>query len=190
MSSVRFPGVQLTEWRSRLVDAHERLFPDARPYRDGTGWALACAGWPDVGDGWRRILERACERLEQALASEPSAEAVIIEIKQKYGSLRLHVSTAGTSPDADAAVALAIDLAEARPEHVCETCGDPGRPWSRQGWLQTRCDRHGEGRPLPRGIGGDIQLITRFEDGRPIRSARRYLPDQDRFEPVPVPDEE
>lgn len=42
--------------------------------------------------------------------------------------------------------------------------------------------------PVP----GDHTLLitTRFVDGRPVRGARRYRPDLDRFVPVPVPPEE
>lgn len=189
MTSRRFPPVELTEWRSRLVDQHPRLFPDARPFRDSDGWALTCPGYPNIPDGWRRILERACERLDQAVAAEPLAEAVILDVKEKYGTMRLSVSSVGLSAKAQAAVALAVDLAEARSSHVCGHCGALGRLWSRGGWLATCCDQHGEGVPVEVESGQDVEVTTRFLDGQPVRTARRYVLAQDRFVHVPVPKE-
>ncbi|WFU42842.1 hypothetical protein QA640_10500 [Bradyrhizobium sp. CB82] len=49
------------------------------------------------------------------------------------------------SPDADAKVEEAIDLAEARSACSCEVCGEPGRLYG-PGWLTTRCTAHAEGR--------------------------------------------
>jgi hypothetical protein len=192
VSSRRFPGVELTDWRSRVVDRFPRLFPDARPYRDADDWALSCSGYPDTPDGWRRIVERACERLDGAIAAEPDAEAVILNIKEKYGSLQLHVSTVGLSAQAQEAVALAVDLAEVRSFRVCAQCGEPGRLWSREGWLSTCCDQHGEGRPAAQeqDQDQDVEITTAFVDGKPVRTARRYLPDEDCFVPATIPNED
>jgi hypothetical protein len=190
VSSRRFPGVELSEWRSRLIDAHPRLFPDARPYETGEGTILSCSGWPFVPDGWRRVVEEACCAMDEAIASEPTGEVVIVEIKEKFGTLRISVSALELTTAAEDAVKLAVDLAEARSGHVCENCGERGRRWRNGGWLSTLCDRHGKGRPMRRSPYADVQIMTRFVGDQPVRTARRYLVDDHRFIDVPVPEEE
>jgi hypothetical protein len=186
--SRRFPGAVLTDWRSRLLDAHPRLFPDARPLIVADGHELVCSGRPAVGDGWRRILETACRRIEKAIAAE-LGEVALVDVKQKYGTLRCCISTVGLSDPAQLAVELAIDLAEARSAHVCEACGESGRLWNGRGWYHTACDDHGEGSPVTRSRDSDVEVSTRFVEGRPVRSARRYVPDRDCFVAVAVPAE-
>lgn len=74
MSSRRFPGVELTDWRSRLVDRYERLFPDATPHVGPGGPCGYATGWPAVEVGWRDVVERLCRRLDAV--TERSAGAV------------------------------------------------------------------------------------------------------------------
>ncbi len=190
MTSRRFPGTELTEWRSRILDRHPRLFPDAEPIRTDDGWALSSAGWPAIPDGWRRVIEDLCRAIEQAVADEPAGEVVVYDMKEKYGSLQLHVSTAGLSGPAEDAVRLAVDLAEARSGHVCQVCGQTGRLWDNHGWFATLCDRHGEGRPVPDGSDAGIEVTTRIVAGGVMQTARRYDPDHHRFIAVPVPEDE
>lgn len=185
MSSRRFPGVELEEWRSRLMDAHPRLFSDARPIFAGGAWLLAGTGRPDVPDGWRRVLELACARLDAAIRNE-DGELSIVGAEEKHGGLRLNVVAASLSAEAQDAVELAVDLAEFRSVHVCALCGEPGGFWSDGGWLSVRCDRHGEGKPTARTKGHQMLVTTRWVDGKSYSTARRYLPDKDEFEAVPA----
>ena len=188
MSSRRFPGIELEDWRSRLMDAHPRLFADARPILVERAWILAGSGRPDVPDGWRRVVELACERLTAALRDD-GGELAILGVDEKYGELRLDVACHGLSAAALAAVELAVDLAEFRSGHVCSECGEPGRRWSVGRWLTTWCDRHGRGEPLPRKPDDDVQVTTRWANGRSWRTARRYVPETDQFEPASLPHE-
>lgn len=186
MRSRRFPAIDLTEWRSRLVDAHPGLFPDARPVAGADGPELGCAGWPSVPDGWRRIVERACARLAAAVGDGPGA-LIVSGMDEKWGTLRLDVSADGVTDATWEAATLAVDLAEARSAHVCSACGRPGRLWSNDGWLGAWCDEHGEGRPEAHG--DHVTVVARFEGGMLVRSARRYVVEEDRFVPAPVPEE-
>lgn len=192
--SARFPGLVPQDWRTRLVDDHPRLFPDARLSHAPDGPALTSTGWPDVPEGWRAIVETACRRLDAVVASEPAAEpgaeVVIDDMKEKYGSLRLTIWVGGLSAAGSAAAELAVDLAEARSGHVCEVCGARGRLARRGGWYATRCEVHADGYVPVRGAGMGVQVATRLVDGRPVRTARRYDVEGDRFVAMPVPDEE
>lgn len=59
----------------------------------------------------------------------------ILQIKEKFGSLRFYVS--GASDD----VRNYITFAECMASRTCEVCGSPGK--SRQGgWIKTLCDTH------------------------------------------------
>ena len=185
--SRRVPGLVLADWRARLLRDHPRLFPDARLIQAAEGPSLSASGWPMVEDGWRAVLEIACRRLEAILAAEPGAEVVVLDVKEKWGSLRLDVSSLGLSEDGWAAVALAVDLAEARSAHVCERCGAPGRLVERGGWIATRCAAHAEDHVPLRGPDLGLQVLTRFVTGRAIRTARRYDPVADAFVPAPLP---
>ncbi len=99
----------------------------------------------------------------------------ITEIKEKYGTLRIHWRGA-LSPDAAARVEECVDLAEARSAVTCEVCGEPG-VLRGGGWLTTRCAAHAEGRPAievdegfenlqveRRLVGGRVQVRFRFYD--------------------------
>ena len=189
MSSDSLDGLVLTEWRSRLIARHPELFPDAKPVQNEDGWKLSAAGWPAVPDGWRRVVERACERLGQAVMSKTGI-ITIGDVREKYGQLRIDIATLDLSADTQAAVERAVDLAEAASAHTCSRCGERGRAWSDGGWLDTLCDLHGIGAPVPRRPGDDIEVIGSWQDGRMVKAARRYLPDENRFVPAPFPGEE
>lgn len=185
--SGRFAGFVPQDWRARLVVAHPRLFSDARLVRTAQGPAVVCAGWPAVPDGWRHLVETACARLEAAIADAPGAELYISDVSEKWGQLRLSLSAIGLGPAPQEAVWLAVELATARSAHVCEVCGGPGR-WSTCGdWLATRCAAHAQGYAPVRAPLPDLEVVTRYVDGRPVRTARRYDPVTDRFVPAAVP---
>ena len=142
--TVRFPGLVIADWQTRLVHDHPRLFPDTRLVHTGDGPALSASGWPAVPDGWRAIVETACRRLDAILAAEPDAELFIHDVKEKYGGLRLAVTEIGLSETASAAMEQAVDLAEAHSFHVCEICGGPGQLSQHRGWYATRCETHAD----------------------------------------------
>jgi hypothetical protein len=186
----RFPGLIIGDWRTRVVHDHPRLFPDARLVHTADGLGLSSSGWPEVPDGWRTIVETACERLEEALADEPEADVAVLDIKEKHGTLRLSVSAIHLGAVAYEAVTLAVDLAEARSAHVCDTCGRRGRLSRRGRWYATRCEQHGDGFEPVRGRNPDLQIATRFVQSGTVRTARRYDPVTDAFVPAAIPDDE
>jgi hypothetical protein len=178
----------LLDWRSLLILNHQRLFGTVQRVDGKEGTELACPGWPGVGSGWRHILERLCQRIEAAIASEPAVSFRFLQIKEKFGTLRAYHRSSGLSPAAELAVDTAIELAEARSAFVCEQCGQRGHLWNDHGWYRTACDEHGQGRPLPPKPGrAGIEIGCHYVEDRRLVTARRYDFDRDAFTPIEVP---
>lgn len=162
-----------SDWRRALVRSYADLF---RP----RGEPPCAAGWPNVGDGWQALLERACRRIRAALGAD-GGRFQLISIGEKYGCLRIHWE-GSLGPAAAAKVEEAVDLAEARSTTTCETCGRRGALRA-GGWLVVRCGDHAEGRPaVPFEEGFEnLQVERRLVGGRIVESYRFYDRDADRF---------
>jgi hypothetical protein len=65
------------DWRIDLVQNHPDLFHPL----DG---ASASQGYPECGEGWRDLLERACVRIEAAIAGDGTVW--VRQIKEKFGN--------------------------------------------------------------------------------------------------------
>jgi hypothetical protein len=89
-------------------------------------------------DGWFDILWQLCEDLEPLVAELEQAtvrQFEILEVKEKFGGLRIHVN------GADDAIRQRIEAAEREPFHTCDVCGQPGA--LREGsWIKTLCNEH------------------------------------------------
>jgi hypothetical protein len=160
------------DWRIELVKAYADLFhPMGDPPR--------AQGWPWVKDGWRDLVERACDRIRAAVQADRGTFKVI-QIKEKFGSLRIYWD--GTlSPQTAAQVEEAVDLAEARSCCTCEICGEPGRLYG-GGWWTTRCTQHAEDRLAIEGRQDDgIHVLKRIVGGRRRTLRRRYDRETDSF---------
>ncbi|MBR0707991.1 hypothetical protein [Bradyrhizobium liaoningense] len=161
------------DWRVELVEAYPDLF---HPVGDPP----AAQGWPEVGDGWRDLLERACARIRAAVqANGGSFQAT--QIKEKFGTLRFYWD-GSLSPEASVRVEEAIDLAEARSACTCELCGEEGRLYRSGSWLMTRCAQHAKGRPVETGPGLDnVHIVERIVGKRRDIRCRRYDRSTDSF---------
>jgi hypothetical protein len=165
----------LRDWRAELVEAYPDLFHSSA---DHPG---AAAAYPEHGEGWRDLLERACVRIRAAVQAD-GGSLQLTQVKEKYATIRIYWSGA-LSPDAAARVEEAIDLAEARSACTCEVCGDPGGLHDRGGWLMTRCAAHAEGRHVGVRPGFEnLHVVRRVVGGRfRIASCRRYDREADSF---------
>ncbi|MHC2467418.1 hypothetical protein ACVIHD_006430 [Bradyrhizobium embrapense] len=167
----------MRDWRITLVEAHPQLFhaPVGRP-------ALA-HGYPNCGDGWRDLLERACERIEIALSEQDTfaARALI----QRCGTLRFYWS-GNMQVSSQSLVADAICRAEARSHCTCEECGEPGCLYRADEGFMTRCTAHARGRLVPtQPCFENAHLVQQIVDGRMRVVARRYDPTIDAFIELP-----
>jgi Calcineurin-like phosphoesterase len=152
--------------RDDLIEAHLRLFhPPA-------GAPEAAEGYPNCEEGWRDLLERACDRIEVALGR---GVFKVLQIKEKFGTLRFYWS-GDLSLEAEAKVEEAIALAQARSACTCEICGAEGRLYSRGGWRATACAKHAKGEAVPIKSGFEnLRFVRGMVEGRiRIILCRRY----------------
>jgi len=111
---------------------------DWRPFRNEFrnlfGAGAIVSHW--VGEGWFEILWSLCaslEKLAQTEITEGRPPLRLVQVKEKYGSLRVYVD--GGS---DEAMEL-IDAAETASETICEVCGKPGNIQCIRGWDKCLC---------------------------------------------------
>jgi hypothetical protein len=90
------------------------------------------------GDGWFDILWRLCEDLEPLVAEFEQTTGLtfeVIQVKEKFGGLRIHVNHAND------AICQRIYTAAEESFRACEVCGQPGQQ-REGGWIGTFCDEH------------------------------------------------
>jgi hypothetical protein len=88
----------------------------------------------ECGDGWHKIIDRLCK----SLSDVDLKGAKIVIVKEKFGGLRVGLSSIGM--ENYPTVVLAIKHAEENSVKVCEECGRSGRVRNINGWLKTLCD--------------------------------------------------
>ena len=89
-------------------------------------------------DGWFDILWRLCEDLEPLVAAferETGRQFEVLQVKEKFGELRIHVNHAND------AIRERIEAAKEEAYRTCEVCGQPGR-LREDGRIKTLCDEH------------------------------------------------
>ena len=89
-------------------------------------------------DGWFDILWRLCGDLEPLVAEfeqETGCPFEILQAKEKFGGLRIHVN------DANDAIRQRIEVAKQESLHTCELCAQPSK-LREDGWIRTLCDEH------------------------------------------------
>lgn len=84
-----------------------------------------------VGAGWWSILDRYIPKI---LEEDPDA---YLYIKEKYGLLRIEMSSSVIPIDRHIALENAAELESAV---ICEFCGQPGKHRSQRDWMLTLCD--------------------------------------------------
>jgi hypothetical protein len=90
------------------------------------------------GDGWFGLLYRRCEDLEPLVAEFEQATGCqfeILQVKEKFGELRIHVNHAND------AIREPIEVAEEKAYRTCEVYNQPGK-LREDGRIKTLCDQH------------------------------------------------
>jgi hypothetical protein len=112
----------------------------------------------DIEPGWLDLVEAACADVQAWLDGSPGRILNWLQIKEKFGSLRMYRRT----QRADAEVAAIIADAEHRSLLTCQLCGAPVERRT-TGGLMTLCEPHAT-YPGWRGVPDDFDLwTTRFE---------------------------
>ena len=92
----------------------------------------------ECGDGWFDILLRASIELETIIRTYPKEvrdDIVALQVKEKYGTLRLYISYYSEELDE------IIQRVESKSACTCETCGNAGVIRG-SFWLYVACDEH------------------------------------------------
>lgn len=90
----------------------------------------------ECGPGWATLIDPV-EALITALGG------LILQIKEKFGGLRLYYSPGSADEDARwVDVEKMVRDAESASLKTCEMCGKPGYTRSSGRWLKTLCDDH------------------------------------------------
>lgn len=163
----------MRDWRIALVETHSRLF------HSRVGEFIALHRYPNCGDGWRALLECACERIDDALVGGDLF--VARQIGEKQGTLRFYWS--GELQSSSRSLILdAVSRAEARSHCTCEVCGELGFLYKSGPSFVTRCIVHSEGVRVPIKLGfADLHLVQRYADDRTRVDVCRYDRAADEF---------
>jgi hypothetical protein len=86
-----------------------------------------------TGPGWDTIIADAVTAIEKHAVDAGLKDFAIVQIKEKFGGLRIYTSVT------DDAIDGIVTTAEKRAAVTCEVCGAPGRMRD-GGWLKTLCD--------------------------------------------------
>lgn len=120
----------------RIIDAAPSLFTDMDS--DGYGYVLPIQFGFECGDGWASLLHDACVKLNDLLkkmSPKEREDIKVLQIKEKYGTLRFYISAYTDEIDA------IISEAEEKSTVTCERCGAHGKLRGSV-WLYTACDEH------------------------------------------------
>ena len=115
--------------------------------REHADWLDAPLPYLAIGDGWVEIVERFLNRVATLLRRSNEAAFRIVDVKEKYGTIRVEWFAA-VDLDESSAIERFELLAELRSECTCDECGAFGKLRSTSktgGWLATRCDAHAQG---------------------------------------------
>lgn len=109
-----------------LVERHPRAFNGHRPDHS------------ELPEGWLNLACSACHELEEIADMHGRPNAILSQVKPKFGALRLYTADSTLLTGPEKAV---VEKAEAASRLVCMVCGRDGQV-RRLRWIQTLCERH------------------------------------------------
>ena len=90
----------------------------------------------ECDEGWHPLIETFLNLVEYDVRVNGMPEVKILQIKEKFGELRIYYSGGNATTDAYKR------FAESMSTKICETCGAPASSKSINGWWKTVCDDH------------------------------------------------
>lgn len=96
--------------------------------------------------GWHGLIADCAAELQEMmnksnLPEDKDAHPRIVDIKEKYGSLRISLSGFVLDDGDVGRMMHIVDYYEHISMKICETCGRPGR-LTRKGWIKAACSNH------------------------------------------------
>lgn len=89
----------------------------------------------ECGSGWHQIIFEMAKEIE-ALSHSTGKKYKAVQIKEKFGGLRVYVN------QNDAEIDEIIKRAESLCAKTCEACGKAGKNIAKGGWYKTVCEEH------------------------------------------------
>jgi len=117
-----------TETEKKFFDRFSFIKTSGDPKKD-----LLCFGF-ECGEGWKDLLWDLCLKLEYT--EKDNEHFQVMQVKEKFGSLRFYVSVA--SDESFDLIAEAENIST----RTCEICGEPGEIKTPANWLKCRCKDH------------------------------------------------
>lgn len=113
-----------------LFNKYPKIFAqkDLSMYETAMCWGIDC------GDGWLKIIDELCEKIQARCDEEGYTHVQATQVKEKWGGLRFYMNVA------DDYIYRLIDEAERASEITCEICGEPGKLYT-DGWYTVRCEK-------------------------------------------------
>jgi hypothetical protein len=84
-----------------------------------------------VGPGWNKLMINLFKGIDKLQPEDFS----VLQIKEKFGTLRFYFSSATKIEE----INVLVRKAEKKSGKTCEDCGEPGKPRG-EGWIRTICD--------------------------------------------------
>lgn len=116
--------------------------------------ALVTRGF-SCNTGWHALLAGFFDEVADTLRNHPEREFGLLQVKEKFGGLRIYYRLLPFSADdIGQRISAACRVAENTSMVTCDVCGQPGVMRKREGWYATRCAVHADGGiPIPGGGG-------------------------------------
>ncbi len=92
----------------------------------------------NCGDGWFTILDVLLSELQSRADQEKDPQPVAMQIKEKWGELRVYIKGATDSQG------ILIDFARESSLRICDVCAHPGDLLKNSGFFRVRCSEHSE----------------------------------------------
>lgn len=119
------------ELQKELFDRYPKLFVEK-----DLPMSQSCMYWGiDCGDGWYGLLNKLCTQLVW-LNENASADAIVTQVKEKFGTLRFYYRGGDVLDLTEACV----HKAECQSAYTCETCGKYGE-LNKGPWYSVRCTK-------------------------------------------------
>lgn len=117
--------------------------PESYPWLDQT----QSIGHGVFDSGWHNLLAELLEKIDIVLCGS-DAVLVVLQIKEKLGSLRFYRRLRNATLDQEKKVAKLISSAQDQSAHTCFECGGAAQMRADGRWIVPLCDKHAEGAPI------------------------------------------
>lgn len=123
------------------IDLLQKKYPLVFNHMDTGGYSF-------IPPGWHGLVDELCQKLDGVLRESYEKYSLedfqcgftVMQIKEKFGSLRFYFTCDSHDPHLYDKVASIIGEAEINSSRICEITGNPGQICVSGNWLKTLCE--------------------------------------------------